>query len=139
MNSHGICYVTGPVSGHPEGNMPAFERAALVLAAEGWTVTRPRLNLDAALESQVLIDAGKDHTQGPLYQQVMRQMFGLVLQAEQLFCLPGWRKSRGARDEVYLAQRVGIPINVYHDDPAQRLPVSSVLVAGFTHIGLGDG
>jgi hypothetical protein len=90
-------YLSGPMSGIPEYNAPAFAYFAEKYRARGWEiVSPPELDADAndfAYEScikrdmRVLVDQGID----------------VVLM------LPKWQKSKGANLEKLLAELTGIP------------------------------
>lgn len=96
-------YLAGPMKGLPDWNYPAFERAATRLRGYGHEVTSPH-EKDAEL--------GHDpNTDGHLgYRFYMSHDLPLVLAADAVAVLSGWRKSKGARIEVHVAQECGIPI-----------------------------
>ena len=85
-------YIAGPMSGLPEFNYPAFNAAADELRAVGYDVLNP-------------VDAEKHNTTGQpqAWDWYMRHALRMVLDADGLALLPGWRNSRGARLEVRVA------------------------------------
>ena len=85
--------MSGPVTGLPDGNRPAFDRAAEVLAAAG---LRPML-------PHWFVPAGAD------WGAAMRRCIETLVKCDALLLLPGWRGSRGASLEAEIAERVGIP------------------------------
>ena len=90
-------YIAGPMTGIEDYNYPLFNQVAAELRQYGFFVLNPAeaLNGDQTLD----------------YHQYMRSAIHLVLQAWALVLLPGWENSRGARLEVLLAQKLGLPIS----------------------------
>jgi hypothetical protein len=90
-------YLSGPMSGIPEYNAPAFAAYAEKYRARGWeVVSPPELDVDHndfAYESCIKRD--------------MRVLVDAGIQA--LYMLPGWQKSKGANLEKLLAELTGIP------------------------------
>lgn len=87
-------YVIGPVTGHDDLNVPAFEKARLMLSEAGY---RPLIPHDFVAE-----DAD--------WQQAMRRSIETLVKADGVAYLDGWQKSRGARIEVELARSLGIDV-----------------------------
>lgn len=98
-NQKTTIYVSGPMSGYPEHNFPAFEAAAKDLRARHFVVISPHEN-----------DGGDTSNTWHYY---MRQDIIHVAQCNQVLVLEGWENSRGARVEVFLAKMLNIPINHY--------------------------
>lgn len=94
-------YLSGPMSGLPDHNYPAFNEVEKVLTSYGWEVVNPASNFNGATDRHRA--------------DYMRLDFTHVLSVDTLFVLPGWEKSRGARVEVLMAQELGIPV-YYHDE-----------------------
>lgn len=94
-------YISGPMTGYPEWNYPTFNAAEDVLAAEGYEVINPARNFDGK----------SDHPGGRV--AYMRLDVTHVLDAEVVFVLPGWEKSRGARLEILTAQELGLDVFDY--------------------------
>ena len=92
MKSTEIVYVSGPMTGLPDFNRPAFDAKA----AEIWESGHAALN-PADIE-------GEDWW---TWQDWMRAALALQLKASVVHMLPGWRKSRGARIERRLALILG--------------------------------
>ena len=94
-----VIYLSGPMTGLPEYNYPAFTRAAEILRADGHSVYNP---------------AEYPHN-GPPDQFPIRPAFAqyalfICLQACSIVLLPGWNKSRGATAERALAVVCGLDI-----------------------------
>lgn len=90
-------YISGPMSGMPELNFPAFHEAARLLRDAGYTVTNP-----AELDAQ---DAGKVMT----WEQYMRRDIVALMQCDGIATLTGWSNSRGATLEIDIATRLSMP------------------------------
>lgn len=91
-------YISGPMSGLPDLNFPAFHEAARLLRAAGYTVTNP-----AELDEQ---DAGKTLT----WEQYMRRDIKALMDCDGVALLPGWTESRGANLETEIAGRLGMKL-----------------------------
>ena len=88
-------YISGPMSGLPEHNFPAFHEEAARLLALGYDVVNPAdLNPDPGM-------AWKDCLRVDLLE---------LLGCDAIAMLPGWQKSEGAHLEMHVAHRVGIEI-----------------------------
>lgn len=98
-----VLYVSGPMTGLPEFNYPAFEAATVALRAAGYTVVSPH-ELDA--------DAGVDlATFGPAERRAaLARDAEAVLTADGVATLPGVAMSSGARAELALAAAIPIPV-----------------------------
>jgi Domain of unknown function (DUF4406) len=84
-------YITGPMTGLPDNNYPAFHEAAKKLRAAGYEVCSP-----AELETPDDIS----------WEGWMRASISLMLQCTTLALLPDWHKSVGARLEQNLAAQL---------------------------------
>ena len=92
MKSTEIVYVSGPMTGLPDFNRPAFDAKADEIWESGHAVLSP-----ADIEGEVWWT----------WQDWMREALKLQLKADVVHMLPGWRKSRGARIERRLALILG--------------------------------
>ena len=90
-------YVAGPMTGLPEFNYPAFVEAAEELTAAGFTVLNP-----------VDVDTTGTTEDERTWQWYMRRTLKMMLDADAIATLPGWRDSKGASIEVDTADRIGI-------------------------------
>lgn len=84
-------YLSGPMTGLPDFNYPAFNAEATRLRALGYTVENPAENPEQS-------------SWGDYMKVALRQM----LTCDVIAVLPGWKDSRGARMEVEIAERVGM-------------------------------
>lgn len=88
-------YISGPMTGIPDFNHPAFNSEAARLRALGYEVVNPaELNADTSLE----------------WHACMRKALVGMLTCDTLALLEGWHKSAGAHLEMHVAHRVGMEI-----------------------------
>jgi hypothetical protein len=90
-----ILYISGPMAGYPELNHPAFNAAEATLTAAGYYILNPA-------SSDLPPDLG--------WADYLRYDLRLVLDSDGIAVLPNWEASRGAKLEVEVAQRLGIPV-----------------------------
>jgi hypothetical protein len=93
-------YISGPMTGLPEFNFPAFMAAAKELRKRGHQVCNP---------------AEKNEEGNPDMQWIdyMRLDIKMLMDCDGVACLPGWENSRGAKIEVDLARSLGFPVLPY--------------------------
>lgn len=88
-------YISGPMSGLPELNFPAFHAAAATLRAKGLDVVNPaEINPDSAMP----------------WEQCMKADIKALCDCDALVMLPGWERSKIAHLEVHIAHRLGMQI-----------------------------
>ncbi len=88
-------YISGPMTGMPDMNFPAFNADADRLRALGFDVVNPvELNPDPAMS----------------WHKCMRCDLAALLTCDTLALLDGWQKSAGAHLEMHVAHRVGMEI-----------------------------
>jgi hypothetical protein len=93
-----VIYLSGPMTGMPEFNFPAFHKAAASLRASGHEVVNPA-ELDAA-------DAGKPMT----WEMYLRRDIRALMECTGIALLPGWEKSKGAKLEKHIADQLGMSV-----------------------------
>lgn len=89
-------YLSGPMSGLPDYNRPAFDKAARMLRQEGKTVFNPA---EVGERSVIMPRAW-----------YMRRDIEALLKSDELVVLQGWEKSAGARLEIEIAKELELPI-----------------------------
>lgn len=89
-------YLAGPITGIPEYNKPAFDKAAAAWRKAGWEVVNP-LELDDGDYSQ------------PWHFYLRRDIPHLVT-CDAIAILPGSEFSKGARLERHIAEALGMPV-----------------------------
>ncbi len=93
-------YLSGPMTGYPLHNYPAFREAREQLRSEGFTVLCPA-------------EAGE--VEGWTWEQYLRRDLILVCLADAVVTLRGWADSRGACLEVHVARELNMPIRDFND------------------------
>lgn len=88
-------YISGPMTGKPDLNHPAFHAAAERLAAHGHEITNP---VDCAVPA------------GSSWESYMREDIAMLVRCDAIYMLSGWHSSRGAVLEHYLALRLKMTI-----------------------------
>lgn len=86
-------YLSGPMSGLPEMNYPAFNFEAARLRAIGFHVENPAQNPEQSS-----------------WEAYMKAAIIQMLSCEVVVMLPGWAESRGALIERELAIRLGLKV-----------------------------
>jgi len=89
-------YLAGPMTGLPDHNFPAFNLMADVLRRAKFTVFNPAEN--------EAYDPPRDLA------YYMAIDLPEVCRADAVFLLPGWRESKGAQCEEFVATSCGIPV-----------------------------
>lgn len=87
-----IVYLSGPMTGLPDMNYPAFNAAEARLTALGYDVINPARPGDSAWG----------------WTEFMRRALVDLSQADGIHVLPGWRNSKGASVEVFIADALGL-------------------------------
>ena len=80
-------YISGPMTGYKEKNFPAFFEAEKKLNSN-WSVVNP---------------AGLDHTKDKEWHEFMRTDIKALMDCDAIYMLNGWRESKGACIERYMA------------------------------------
>lgn len=96
-----MIYLSGPMTGYPDFNYPAFRKAASVFRMNGLEVFDPSECFDG------------DQTLSK--ETYMREDITAVLKATLVVTLDGWEQSSGARLEVEVAKAIGIPVESYNE------------------------
>ena len=86
-------YIAGAMTGLPEFNYPAFHAAAAHLRALGYDVENPA-----------------EFPEQPNWDAYMRQAMKRLADCSEVFLLPGWEESKGARIERDFAEGVGMKV-----------------------------
>lgn len=88
-------YISGPMTGLPDFNYPAFNAAAQLLRSEGIEVENPAENPTPECRS---------------WAGYMRLALVQICRCDAVLMLPGWEKSKGARLELHVAQQLGLQV-----------------------------
>lgn len=93
----GPIYLSGPMTGLPELNFPAFAKWAAYLREQGHSVVSPH-------------ELVPDNTKS--WAECMRIDLMALLKCHAIYLLPGWDKSRGALLEHHIAHALGMRVVV---------------------------
>lgn len=93
-------YLSGPMTGLPEFNYPAFHAAAAELRALGYQVENPAENPEPPCKT---------------WAGYMRLALAQLVRCDITVRLPGWYNSRGAVVESSLARMLGMQVCDYSD------------------------
>ena len=105
-----VIYISGPMTGLPELNYPAFHAAAKAIEAAGFAACNPAEN-------------HQGRTDLPHWLYLAHDLRALTA-ADAMLQLDGWRYSVGAKIEWRVARAIGLPIVTSEDldrDPHGRL------------------
>ncbi|MBD8099849.1 DUF4406 domain-containing protein [Pseudomonas fluorescens] len=87
-------YLSGPMTGLPDLNFPAFASMTDSLRAGGHTVTNP----------------GELNPDGGTWNDRMRLDIAALMECDTVATLPGWQESKGAQLEVLIAHHLGMTV-----------------------------
>jgi hypothetical protein len=87
-------YISGPMTGYAQLNFPAFTEAAERLRSMGHNVISPHEVIQTI----------------PTWEACMKEDIKQMMQADKVAVLNGWKESKGARIEVWLAEQLGMEI-----------------------------
>jgi len=95
-------YISGPISGRPNLNAPAFFAAAAALRQAGHSAINPH-DVCRSIKATEWADC-------------MRADIKALCDCDAIALLPGWELSQGAQLELHIAHRLGLmigPIETY--------------------------
>ena len=84
-------YISGPMTGIPKFNRPAFIKAKAELSVLGYDVVSP-------------VDIGDSLPGKPTWKDYMKADIKALVDCELIYMLEGWEKSKGARIEWEVAK-----------------------------------
>lgn len=90
-------YISGPMTGLPDLNFPAFHAAAEQLRSRGFEAVNP---------AEICTDTDGD------WFACMRADIRALCDCDALALLPGWADSKGAHLELHIAHRLGLRIGL---------------------------
>lgn len=113
-------YIAGPMTGYPQFNIPAFDKAAEYLRDSGYVVTSPAELDGPVVRAQLMLskhghayDLPVSLTWGDFLARDVKMMADDGI--EGVVVLSGWHKSKGARLETFVAHALcGLPVLRMH-------------------------
>lgn len=108
-------YIAGPMTGIPYFNFPAFDTAKAFLILQGWDVVSPA-DLDRDLHGFEALNLPADTDWNTLPKQLRLNRImaydslAVIYDADAIYMLKGWEKSKGAVAEKALAEWKGIEV-----------------------------
>ena len=90
-------YVSGPMAGRPQNNVPAFNLAAKKLRAKGYKVVNPA-ELDKGEPCKSWVEC-------------LRRDLKWLVTCDAIATLSGWHKSKGANLEIRVGKELSFPIH----------------------------
>jgi hypothetical protein len=130
-------YLAGKMRDVPYWNFPAFDEAAAILRAKGWTIHSP------AEHDRELMAAGQGPAETPadggafeLLESCLEWDLARIAESSCVIVLPGWETSTGCHWEFTVAHALGKPVFQYPElepvkiprtitHPVERLPETS--------------
>ena len=92
-----MLYVSGGMSGLPDLNRPAFNKAAKALRKKGYQVVNPpELDYNEPKRS---------------WEDCLKRDIKHLMKCKEIATLQGWKKSRGANLEVYIGKALKYPVH----------------------------
>ena len=98
-------YISGPMTGYPDNNFPAFNEHADCLREFGYEVVNPA-EINVGLDEPA---HGTPEWQA-FYQACLRADIKALCGCAAISLLPGWEKSSGAHLELHIAHRLGLEV-----------------------------
>lgn len=92
-----LIYVSGPMTGYPKHNFPAFNAAAKKLRARGFEIVNP-----------AELDAGEPCNS---WEECLRRDIKWLMKCTAIATLPGWKKSKGAKLEIHIGKELSFDIH----------------------------
>lgn len=90
-------YVSGPMTGLPNNNVLAFNKATKKLRKKGFKVVNPA-ELDSGEPCRTWVAC-------------LRRDLKWLVTCDMIATLPGWKKSKGATLEVHVGKQLSFPIH----------------------------
>lgn len=100
-------YIAGPMSGLPNFNIEAFDRAEKFIGERGDIAVNPAVLAKKWLEK----NPDRNMSKGE-YDQLLLEGLKQIHNCDAILMLPGWQNSNGAKAELSLALIRKIPVEV---------------------------
>lgn len=128
LSPENTVYIAGPMTGIPQFNFPAFDAAADVLRQRGYTVVSPAECDDPETRAQALASPdgapGSGSANGETWGDFLARDVKLISDhVDGIVVLPGWRGSRGACLEVFVAHLCDKPVETMDGEPVDTAAI----------------
>lgn len=100
-------YLSGPITGYPEHNVPAFAGATQALEMVGHTVLNPHTVCTVLDDHECKGPCNPSDALLPWEDYLRADLIAMLRQCDGLAMLPGWQHSRGATLEHHVAVALG--------------------------------
>jgi hypothetical protein len=90
-------YVSGPMTGLPQNNVPTFNAAARRLRLAGYEVVNPA-ELDAGEPCNTWVEC-------------LRRDLKWLVTCDAIATLPKWKRSKGANLEIHVGKQLSFPVH----------------------------
>jgi hypothetical protein len=88
-----VFYISGPMTGYPDNNYPAFDAMEIKLKDNGYKCVNP-----------------SGEVKGYTYEQYLKRDISNLLECDGVVLLDGWEASKGANAELVVAKTIGLVI-----------------------------
>lgn len=102
-------YISGPISGLPDGNRAAFAEAVALLRATGHEPVNPH-DISVDHDGPCRGPATRDPLDRHRYGCYLTADFRALLKCDAITFLAGWTRSHGSSSERTVAKLIGLPI-----------------------------
>ena len=115
-------YLSGPMTGRPQFNFPAFRSATYDLRAQGLEIISPAEEDTPAIKAAAVESVDGAYVDGKVGGETWGQILGrdVTVVADRIrgmILLPGWAQSRGTKLECYVNILCGGTFAVYRPAP----------------------
>ena len=100
-------YLSGPITGLPDYNKPAFAEATAKLEAHGHIVLNPHTVCVDLSAHSCQLPCTPSELELPWADYLRADLVAMLTKCDALAMLPGWENSRGASLEAYIAKQLG--------------------------------
>lgn len=116
-------YLSGPMTGIPKHNFPAFEFAMGRLMYEGHQVVSPHMQEGDEEHGK---SADGFSVTPELYDELLARDYALIEECDGIVFLPGWEDSGGAGREGEHALKHGLTLYTFHPEMGRKYDSSII-------------
>jgi len=120
-------YLAGPMSNLPAFNFPEFDRIAGILRGLGYTIVSPAEFEHERIRSKIVESEDGTHSAevGPTWEDCLARDVCIVAHPDCIGVvgIEGWKRSKGAEIETFVASSLGKPIFAFTEDPVTLVAI----------------